>query len=146
MESLAKYKGIKLRGQLWNDTIKKVGKKLSQALCPDCHKILLKEIQDDNADAFDEYLEKAIEAIKAEEVFEIETSLIKEIARMYRNELFHGNFFEDMDEIDKLIMNLPENLQRNLPLVFQAIVAMIGVNLILGIDYSQMIALKRSMH
>lgn len=99
---------------------------------------------------FDKFIAKALDAIKNgiqnEESLEVNPASIKELARKYRNEVFHGNFFENMTHIYDMIATLPEGYQRDLPLVFQAIVAMIGVNFILGIDFDQMIALKRSMY
>ena len=91
---------------------------------------------------FDEYIGKALDAIKIEEAFDVDPANVKQIARKYRNEVFHGNFFETMTEIEHVINTLPEGYKRDLPILLQAIAAMIGVNFILGIDFNQMIALK----
>jgi len=91
---------------------------------------------------FDEYIGKALDAIKIEEAFDVNPADVKQIARKYRNEVFHGNFFEAMTEIDHLVNTLPEGYKRDLPILLQAVAAMIGVNFIFGIDFNQMIALK----
>jgi len=95
---------------------------------------------------FDEYIGKALDAIKIEEAFDIDPADVKQIARKYRNEVFHGNFFETMTGIENVINTLPEGYKRDLPILLQAIAAMIGVNFILGIDFNQMIALKRDTY
>ena len=92
---------------------------------------------------FNQYIKKALDALKTEDAFEVKPTLVKEIARKYRNEVFHGNFFDEITEINTMIGKLPIGYQRDLPLVFQSIAAMIGVNFILGIDFKEMIALKR---
>jgi hypothetical protein len=95
---------------------------------------------------FDEYIKKALDAIKTEESFDVNPDYIKRIAKKYRNEVFHGSFFEIMTEIDHLVNTLPEGYKRDLPVLLQAIAAMIGVNFILEIDFNQMIAIKREMY
>lgn len=92
---------------------------------------------------FNQYIKKALDALKTKDAFEVKPTLVKEIARKYRNEVFHGNFFDEITEINTMIGKLPIGYQRDLPLVFQSIAAMIGVNFILGIDFKEMIALKR---
>lgn len=104
-----------------------------------------KKIKFKTSAKFDEYIGKALNAIKLEESFEANPASIKQIARKYRNEVFHGNFFETMTEIDHLIDTLPPGYKRDLPVLFQAIATMIGVNFILGIDFNQMVAIKRKM-
>lgn len=95
---------------------------------------------------FDEYIGKALNAIKIEEAFDVDPADVKKIARKYRNEVFHGNFFETMTEIEHAINTWPEGYKRDLPILLQAIAAMIGVNFILGIDFNRMIALKSKTH
>lgn len=95
---------------------------------------------------FDEYIRKALDAIKIEDAFDVDPADVKQIARKYRNEVFHGNFFETMTEIEHLINTLPEGYKRDLPILLQAVAAMIGVNFIFGIDFNQMIALKRDTY
>lgn len=145
MESLANYKGIQLRNSLKNDIIKNICKKFSEEMCSTCSSLIQGEIKSEPND-FDKYIGKALDAIRTDESFVVNPNLIKEIARKYRNEIFHGNFFEDMTEIDNLVMTLPDGYKKDLPLVLQAIVTMIGVNFILGIEFNQLIALKSEMH
>lgn len=145
MEALAKFKGRYLSGAYRNKIIKKMSEKLSGEMCSSCINLLQREIKDES-DFLDEYIGKALDAIIIEEAFEVSPTIVKEIAREYRNEVFHGNFFEDMTEVNKMIDTFPEGYQKDLPLVFQAIVSMIGVNFILGIDFNEMIAIKREMY
>jgi len=105
-----------------------------------------KKIKFKRSTKFDEYIGKALDAIKTEGPFVVDPTYVKEIARKYRNEVFHGNYFETMPKIDHLISILPEGYKRDLPVLLQAIVAMIGVNFILEIDFKQMIAIKRKMY
>jgi hypothetical protein len=53
--------------------------------------------------------------------------------------------FDEMTGIDKIVATLPEGFQDDLPELFQAIVSLIGANFILGIDFNQMIAIKRKL-
>ncbi|MBI2472795.1 MAG: hypothetical protein HYV59_16385 [Planctomycetes bacterium] len=143
MESLANYKEMQLRNSLKNNIIKNLCKKFSEKMCSTCNSLIQGEIKSETDD-FDKYIGEALDAIRTEESFVVNPNSIKEIARKYRNELFHGNFFEDMTEIDNLVMTLPDGYRKDLPLVLQAIVTMIGVNFILGIEFNQLIALKSS--
>jgi hypothetical protein len=142
MESLAKYKGIKFGKTYKNEIIKKLAKKLSKNMCSTCHSFLQKEIKAEKDD-FEEYIDKALNVLKNNAKFLIDPKVIKKIAREYRNEIFHGGFFEGMTEVEKLIKTLPEDYQRDISIIFQAIVGVLGAHLILDIDFDQMIALKR---
>lgn len=145
MESLAGYKNMSLKNPLKNKIKEEILKKYSKKLCKSCYHIIENEVNPVD-DAFDGYIGKALDTIKIEKPFKIPPTLIREIAKRYRNKVFHGNFFEDMTEIDKTIATLPKSYQEDLPLVFQAIVSIIGANFILGIDFDQMGAVKRKMH
>lgn len=145
MESLAKYKGIRFGKTYKNELIKKVLRKLSKEMCSTCNGLLEKEIKTEEDD-FRKYIEKALDVLKTDNQLKINPDMIKKIARKYRNEIFHGNFFDSMTKIDNLINTLPQGYRDDLPVVLQAIVSIIGVNVILGIDFNQMIALKRKMH
>lgn len=145
MESLAKYKKIKFGGEYKNKIVKDMCKKLSKKMCPTCHSLIKGEIKKE-ANIFDKYIKEALNVIERKAAFKTDPALIKEIARRYRNEAFHGSFFEDMTKIDKKVATLPKGYQEDLPLVFQAIVSIIGANFILGIDFNQMGAVKRKMH
>jgi hypothetical protein len=145
MESLARFYKMQLKNSRKNDTIKKLVIKFSKEMFPACIGILQREIKPD-MDDFDVYLGKALDVFELEESLKIEPAQLKEIARKYRNNVFHGDFFEDMKKIGEMVKSLPEGWQRDLPLIFESIVSAIGANLILGIDFGEMIAIKRSMY
>jgi len=100
MEALAKYKGIRLPNSLKNGIKKDLLTRYSGKLCPSCYGLIEEELLPDTGD-FDEYIEKALDAIMVDKSLDVYPSSIKEIARRYRNEIFHGNFFEDKTHIDK---------------------------------------------
>lgn len=147
MEALAHYKGIKIKNSFKNSKMKEINKKLSKKLCKSCYSLINKELKPDTDD-FDEYIEKALNAINLDldKAFSINTSEVKKIAKAYRNQVFHGNFFEDMGEIDNIINRLPSDHYNDLAVLLQAIVSVIGVNFILGIDFSQLTAIKRKVN
>ena len=145
MESLAQYKGISIRGQFWNDTIRKLLKRMPKKFCESCLNVLKQEIRIENEEVLDKYIEQALDAVNEKEEFDADPVVIKRIARKYRNEVFHGSFFEDMAEIDDQIKVLPEGYKRDLPLVFQAIAIMMAINFIIGIDFKHMLALMREL-
>ncbi len=145
MEALAKYKGIHIGGQLRNVTIQKLLKRMPEKFCENCLSVLKKEIRIENDEVFDKFIEKALDAINEKEVFDVDPVAVKRIARWYRNEVFHGSFFEDMAEIDDQIKVLPEGYKRDLPLVIQAIALIMATNFIIGIDFKHMLALKREL-
>ena len=151
MESLAKYRDIKFGGTYKNDIIKKLSIKLSGSMCPTCNSLLQAEIKteikkkgDDftEEENFNKYIDKALNVIKTDDQFLVDSEGMKEIARTYRNEIFHGSFFESMSEVKDLVKTLPEGYQSDLPIVFQALASIIGANFVLGIDFDQMIVLK----
>ena len=78
--------------------------------------------------------------------FTIRPDEVKEIAKAYRNQVFHGNFFKDMNKVDNIINRLPPDHKNDLPVLLQAIVSVIGANIIFGIDFSQLTAVKRAMY
>lgn len=145
MEALAKYKGIRLQNSRKNDIKKDLLRRYEANLCPSCYGLIEKELLPEFGD-LDEYLERALDSIMPDKSFKVSSSSIKEIARRYRNDIFHGDIFKDIEHIDAMIASIPEGFRRDLPLVFQAIVSMIGVHFILGIDFKEMTALKRSMY
>lgn len=145
LESLAKYKRIPFGGTYKNKIIKKLYQKFTRKMCPACHNLIKKEIKEE-ASLFDKYIKEALDVIESGTTFKADPSLIKEIARKYRNEAFHGSFFENMTRIEKKIATLPKGYQDDLSVLLQAIVSIIGANFILGIDFNQMGAVKRKMH
>lgn len=145
MESLAGYKNMRLKNPLKNKIKEDILEKYSKKLCKSCYHLIENEV-DQVDDAFDEYIVKALDTIKIEKPFKVPPASIRKIAQRYRNEVFHGNFFENMTKIDEIIATLPKGYKEDLPLVFQAIVSIIGANFILGIDFNQMGAVKRKMH
>ncbi len=145
MESLAKYKDIECGETYKNKIIKRVSKKVTKKMCPACNSLLQAEIKTEKDD-FTQYIDKALNVLKADNEFSVNPETIKSIARKYRNEIFHGGFLERMTKVEDFVKTMPEGYQRDLPLLFQALAAIIGVNFILGIDFSHMKALKRKMH
>ena len=147
MEALALYKRIKIRNSLKNSILKDLNEKLSKILCSSCYGLIKQELKPETDD-FDDYIEKALDAINLDldAPFTISPREVKEIAKAYRNQVFHGNFFKDMGEIDNIINRLPPDHKNDLPVLLQAIVSVIGANIILGIDFSQLTAVKRRMY
>jgi len=145
MEALAKYKGIPIGNHSWNVTIQKLLKRMPKTFCENCLSALKQEIIIENEEVFDKYIEKALAAMNEKEAFDIDPIAVKRIARWYRNEVFHGSFFEDMAKIDDQIKVLPDGYKRDLPLVFQAIALIIATNFIIGIDFKHMSAFKRDL-
>ena len=62
-------------------------------MCPACHNLIKKEIKEE-ASLFDKYIKEALDVIESGTTFKADPSLIKEIARKYRNEAFHGSFLK----------------------------------------------------
>ena len=50
-----------------------------------------------------------------------------------------------MTDTEKILDIFPKSYRRDLPLIFQAIVTMIGIHFLFGIDFSKMMAYKREM-
>lgn len=144
MESLAKYKGIKFGETYKNKIIKKLSKKVSKNMCSTCNSFLQKEIKTEKDD-FNEYIDKALNALKTDDQFLVNPDVMKSIAQKYRNEIFHGGFLENMTEVDNYIKTLPKGYQRDLPIMFQALAEILGAHFILDIDFDQMIALSSRM-
>lgn len=140
MESLAKHKKIKFGGSYKS----KIAKELSEKVCPSCRSLLKQKIKMES-DNFVGYIGKALKVITVDKDFKAQPGTIKKIAEKYRNHVFHGSFFDEMTEIDEIVATLPEGFQDDLPELFQAIVSLIGANFILGIDFNQMIAIKRKL-
>jgi hypothetical protein len=149
MESLSKYKKLFLRKN--RRTAKQQLKELKSIqgrLCPSCWHIIeatLDSTIDVTSDDLDVLVEKAIGVIKADGQLNIPTSTLREIMRHYRNQAFHGDFFEEMNGVDKLLSELPEGYKRDFPIVCQAIVSAVGAHLIFGIGFEEMIAVKRKL-
>jgi hypothetical protein len=143
MESLAKYKGIEFGETYKNKIIKGLSKEVSKKMCPACNSLLRAEIKP-KKDDFIQYIDKALNVLKADNQFSFNSDIIKSIALKYRNEIFHGGFFEGMSKVENLVKTMPEGYQRDLPILFQALAASIGVNFLLGIDFDQIRALKSS--
>jgi len=147
MEALALYKGINIKNSLKNSIMKDLDNKLSKKMCMSCHSLIKQELKPET-DAFDNYIEKALDAINLDldAPFTISPREVKEIAKAYRNQVFHGNFFKDMNKVDNIINRLPPDHKNDLPVLLQAIVSVIGANIIFGIDFSQLTAVKRAMY
>lgn len=141
MESLAKYKGIKFGETYKNKIIKKLSKKVSRNMCSTCNSLLHDEIKTEKDD-FNEYIDKALNVLKTDDQFLVNPDIMKNIARKYRNEIFHGGFLERMTEVEDFVKTLPEGYQRDIPIIFQALAGILGAHFVLEIDFDQMIALK----
>lgn len=144
MEAIAHYKGINFNNSLRNDIKQKLFKKFSKELCPTCLALLSSELQPET-DAFDMYLGQAVDAIGTDDNFRLNPVLVKDLAKRCRNEVFHGNFFEDMTEIDNIVNTLPEGYKRDLAVILQAVVSILGAHFLLGLDFSSLTTLKRKM-
>lgn len=140
MESSARYKGIKF-GSSYRS---KITKNLSKKLCPSCRAIIDSESKMES-DEFIGLIGKALKVVKIDKDFKAQPSAIKKVAMSYRNHVFHGSFFESMSKIDKIVNSFPEGYRVDLPELFQAIISVIGANLILGIDFKDMKAIKREI-
>lgn len=145
MESLAHYKRIKLKNSLKNKIMKDLSNKFSKKMCPSCYKILRGQLKQETDD-FDKYIGKALNTIDIEKTFVVNPSLIKEIMRNYRNQMLHGNFFENMTETKSIIKDLPKTYKNNLPVLLQAVMSIIGVNFVLDLPFDHLTAVKRKMH
>jgi hypothetical protein len=141
MESLSKYKGIKFGETYKNKIIKRLSKKISKKMCAGCNRLLQEEVKTEKDD-FNEYIDKAMNVIKGDDQFMVDPAIIKKIARKYRNEIFHGSFFENMTSMKDIAKTLPEGYQRDLPVVFQILALIIGAHFVLDLDFDHMIALK----
>lgn len=141
IEAIARYKGIKIKNSLMNNIKENLLKKYSKKLCPNCFSLLNSELQPET-DGFEPYIEQALDVIGAKETFKLNPAVVKDIARRYRNEVFHGNFFDDMTEIEKRLDELPENLT----VLLQAVASVLGAHFLLSLDFSQLTALKRKMY
>ena len=148
IEALANYKGLKLNNSQRNDIKKNLSKQYSKKMCPSCYNIISDQFKPETDD-FDEYIGKALDVINIDRKFAVSPDLIKDILKKYRNEMLHGGLFENkkvIDEIDKTVKKLPDGYQKDLPVLMQAIVSIIGVNFILDIPFDKLTAIKRSMH
>ncbi len=145
MESLMKFTGGHIAGQLRNIMIQKIMKQASGKLCLTCSNVLKEKIKTEKKDDLIGYIGQALDSVNNKEQFEIDPAAIKKIASWYRNELFHGSFFEDMAQIDEQLKDLPDGYKRDLPLVFQAIAFIIANHLVLGVDFKCMSAYKREL-
>ncbi|MCX5886645.1 MAG: hypothetical protein NT096_12185 [Proteobacteria bacterium] len=145
MDSLAKFKGMKtIMNSRKKGILEDIINKFSENMCSSCIKLLRKEAKP-FTDEFDTYLKKVLDIFELGELFNVDPTELKEIAQKYRNNVFHGDFFNDMENIENHMKTLPEGFQRDLPIVFQSIVLAMGANLILGIEFEEMIAIKRSI-
>ncbi len=140
MESLARHNKIKF-GSSYKS---KIVKELSKKVCFSCRTLIKQEIKT-ASDNFVGYIGKALGVIKKDKIFIAQPSAIKKVAEKYRHHVFHGSFFEDMTMVDKIVASLPQDYQNDLSELFQAIASVIGANFILGIDFNQMIAIKRNL-
>jgi len=145
IEALANYKGIKIKNSLKNSINKQLRNKYSKEMCASCYSILSDQLKPETDD-FDEYIRKALDVINIDKKFVLSPSLIKEILKKYRNEMLHGGLFEEKAAIDNIVKKLPDNYQKDLPVLMQAVVSIIGVNFILGIPFDKLTSIKRRMH
>ena len=114
-------------------------------MCKSCNSILSDQLKPETDD-FDMYIEKALDVINIDNNIIVNPHLIKEILKKYRNEIVHGGLFEERSAIDDIVKKLPDSYQKDLPVLMQALVSIIGVNFILGIPFDNLTAKKRNMH
>lgn len=150
MEALAKYRGLPIKNPAID--MKEKFDKLKGRLCDKCSGIVdnTPSIKGSKSDQFDIYIQKAVEVINkktpGQTRFEYDPKLLKDLARWYRNQVFHGSLFKNMKEIEDKVNKIPDKYRRDLPEVMQSVVSIIGANLILGIDFNLMTGRKRRMY
>ena len=120
-EALAKYKGVELKNSLRNDIRKDLSKKYSKKMCPSCYSIISDQLKQET-DAFNKFIDEALNCIDIEKTFEVTPDLIKKILKKYRNEIMHGGLFEERTAIDDIVKKLPDSYQEDLPVLMQALV------------------------
>ena len=146
MEALAKYKGFT------KPVNKKKINKLREKLCSDCYKVLENDLLRSKIEEskFDELLTKSVDVLNdtalPKKDFNFESELIKELSRLYRNQFFHGDFFDDMNELQKAIDKVPDNYRRDIPVVLQSVMSILSANIIFGIDFSLLAGKKRKVN
>jgi hypothetical protein len=145
MEALAHLKKINIKNPLKNKIKQDLLKKFSKALCPTCYALISSELKPEKTDDFDQYIEKALDVVGIQNNFTLNPTSVKKIVKKYRNEVFHGNFFEDMGPIDQMIDALPQEYREDLPVLLQAVTSVIGVHFLIGLDFHILAALKRDM-
>jgi hypothetical protein len=144
MEALAHLKKINIKNPLKNKIKQDLLKKFSKALCPTCYALISSELKPETDD-FDQYIESALDVIGIKDNFRLNPTLVKEIVKKYRNEVFHGEFFEDMIEIDQMLTALPQGYREDFSILLQAVASMIGAHFLIGLNFSDLTALKRRM-
>ncbi len=141
MESLSHYIGIPIKNLAKNAMKYDLLRQYERELCPICFDLIKTGLQPESDD-FDQYIEAALDVVLPEKKVGLTSAMIKKIAKQYRNQVFHGNFFENMTEIDKIVDDLPENYRTDLVVILQAVASVIGVHLLFGIDFNVLRARK----
>lgn len=147
MEALARCKGQKIINSRRKEIIEKLIKHFAGKMCSGCIGLLEEKIdhEETGIDSFIEYVDEALKTICSENQLKVDPSVVKEIARRYRNEVFHGDFFQDMSDTIKLLESLPLGYREDFPFLLQAIVSIIGVHLFFGIPFEKLNAVKRKL-
>ncbi|OGP11427.1 MAG: hypothetical protein A2Z89_05480 [Deltaproteobacteria bacterium GWA2_43_19] len=156
MESLSKLKGSSLRNTHKKNILKEILDKNAKGLCSTCISIINNVINKNTVaqnSSFDKYIEKAIDVINkaikksgADDSFIFQAEHLLKMAKHYRNEVFHGGYFKNVQKVKKLMEIIPTNYRRDIPVVMQAMVSILGAHIILGIEFNQMMARKRKTH
>jgi hypothetical protein len=142
MEALAHLKGITIKHFLKDKIKEDLRKTFSKKMCPKCYSLLSTALKPDTDD-FDPYIEKALDVIGAKGSFSLNVADMKTIAKEYRNEVFHGGFFEKkMEGADGKLDILPADLRAELPALFQATASILAAHLLLGMDFADLEAAK----
>ena len=146
MESLAKYKGFT---RPVND---RKTNKLRDKICANCYSIVESQLLRSRIDEskFDELLTRSIDAFNKTALlannFTFAPEEIKELSPLYMNQLFHGDYFDVMNELQKALDKVPDDFRRDLPIVLQAIMSILSANVIFGIDFSFLAGKKSQAH
>jgi len=128
MEALATYKGMTMYDK------KKSVERLEGKICQKCYDVVWQELLPKQVDRskFDGYFDKAVDVINNHTLrsdnYSFDSTLLWELATLYRNYIFHGNLFENEKKIKDKMATLTENYQRDLPIVMQSIVSIIAAN------------------
>jgi hypothetical protein len=143
IESIARYLHMKMPGESYKAIIlKKVIRKHKDYLCTSCLNILIKESESTGESSIVNLIFIAAKVLKIE-IKADDIELLLDLSRFYRNQFFHGDFLENNERIDKAKIYLVGKYNSSLTLIIQSIVYLIGVGILLGIDYEMLIAYKK---
>lgn len=109
--------------------------------CADCLARLSSKLPA-QTDDFDQYVEESLRSISDNGQIEVSPQSVMEIARIYRNNVFHGGFFEAMDKVDLIIEKLPKGYRDNLAAVLQGVACILGAHFLLELPFELLTAYR----